>query len=215
MRLCPYCHTEVIEDAPFCPECRRPLAVTGQAVPITGQAVEGKSKKKLAGIIGGCIIAVIVIAVLATSREALPRPTIDYLPTNWKSYISIPYEARKIEGAYDDRCGMISYMNQVSYDGIVISYERAPNWDLTPSALEQDANDVFQESVEHIPDETGILTIAGTTAGYAKGCIDADRYRLQVVLVLDQVYMCVFSNYHNIEDEDQILDMIDSISLVG
>jgi hypothetical protein len=65
MRLCPYCHTEVIEDAPFCPECRHSLAVTGQAATITGQAVEGKSKKKLAVIIA-CIIASIVIVVLVT-----------------------------------------------------------------------------------------------------------------------------------------------------
>ena len=65
MRLCPYCHTQLIEDAPFCPECRRPLAVIGQAVPITGQAVEGKSKKKLAVIIA-CVIASIVIVVLVT-----------------------------------------------------------------------------------------------------------------------------------------------------
>lgn len=76
MRLCPYCNTQLIEDAPFCPECRRPLAVTEQAVTITGQAVEGKSKKKLAGIIA-CVIASIVIVVLVTlPLKSVAEPSI-------------------------------------------------------------------------------------------------------------------------------------------
>ena len=99
MRLCPYCHTEVIEDAPFCPECRRPLAVTGQAVPITGQAVpitgqavEGKSKKKLAGIIA-CVIASIVIVVLVT-----------HPPTSMESEPPIPAHFT----TYTDELGLFS-----------------------------------------------------------------------------------------------------------
>jgi predicted amidophosphoribosyltransferase len=63
MPLCPYCHTVVGEDNRFCPECGRPLAVGGAVV---GEAAKGKSKKKLAGIIIGCIVAVIVIIVIAT-----------------------------------------------------------------------------------------------------------------------------------------------------
>ena len=58
MRICPYCHTVVTEDYQFCPECGRPLPV--------GEVAEGKSKKKLAGIIVACIVAVTVIAVIAT-----------------------------------------------------------------------------------------------------------------------------------------------------
>jgi hypothetical protein len=58
MPLCPYCHTVVSEDTRFCPECGRPLP--------TGQAPRGTSKKKLAGIIVGSIVAVIVIIVIAT-----------------------------------------------------------------------------------------------------------------------------------------------------
>jgi len=87
MRLCPYCHTEVIEDAPFCPECRHSLAVTGQAVTITGQAVEGKSKKKLAGIIA-CVIASIVIVVLVTHPLiSMAEPPI---PAHFTTYTDEP-----------------------------------------------------------------------------------------------------------------------------
>jgi len=171
------------------------------------------SNKKLAGTIG-CIISIIVIAFTATSCGALPRPMIDYLPTNWGLVSLTPYEEGLYEGEYDEQAGLIEYMNQVTYDSIQIFYERAPDWDFTPSALEQAADDIFQRDLGYMPDETGIMTIAGTTAGYAKGYdSDFDMYDLELVLVLDHVYMDVYALYVSPEVEDQILDMIDSISL--
>jgi hypothetical protein len=172
------------------------------------------SNKKLAGIIIGCIIVVIVIVVIATSSQALPRPMIDYIPTNWSLFSLTPYEEGIYAGEYDDQAGLIEYWNQVTYDSIQIFYERAPDWDLTSSALEQDADGIFQRDLGYMPDETGIMTIAGTTAGYARGYdSDFDIYDLELVLVLDQVYVDVYAAYATPEVEDQILDMIDSISL--
>jgi hypothetical protein len=172
------------------------------------------SNKKLAGIIIGCIVVVIVIVVIATSLEALARPTIDYVPVDWSLLTLTPYEEAIYEGEYDDQSGLIEYMNEVTYDTIQIFYERAPESDLTPSSLEQDANDIFQRDLEYIPDETGIMTISGTTAGYAKGYDpDFDLYDLELVLVLDHIYADVYAVYATPEVEDEILDMIDSISL--
>jgi hypothetical protein len=172
------------------------------------------SNKKLAGIIGGCVVVVIVVVAIAACREVLPRPMIDYIPTNWGLLGLTPYEEGVYEGEYDDKSGLIEYMDQVTHDGIQIFYERAPTWDLTPSALEQDADDIFQRDLEYMPDETGIMTIAGTTAGYAKGYdSDFDIYDLELVLVLDYVYVDVYAFYTIPEVGDQILDMIDSISL--
>ena len=175
------------------------------------------SKKKLAGIIAGvvCIIAIIVIVVITTSPGVLPRPTIDYKPINWELLGLTPYEEGVYAGEYDDHSGLIEYMNQVTYDGIQVYYERAPQQDLTPSALEQDADAIFRRDLGYIPDETGIMPIAETIAGYAKGYdSEFDIYDLELVLVLDQVYVNVYAFYDSIpEVEDQILDMIDSISI--
>ena len=171
------------------------------------------NSKKLAGT-AGCIIAIIVLAVTAISCGDLARPMIDYLPTDWSLLSLTPYEEEIYEGEYDDQSGLIEYMNQVTYDSIQIFYERAPDWDFTPSALEQAADDIFQRDLGYMPDETGIMTIAGTTAGYAKGYdSDFDVYDLELVLVLDHIYMDVYALYASPEVEDQILDMIDSISL--
>jgi hypothetical protein len=171
------------------------------------------NNKKLAGVIG-CIIAIILLAATVTSCGALPRPMIGYVPENWSLLRLTPYEEGLYNGEYDDQSGLIEYVNQVTYDSIQIFYERASNWDLTPSALEQDAYSIFQRDMAYIPGETGIMTVAGTTAGYAKGYdSEFDMYDLELVLVLGQVYIDVYAVYATAEVEDQILDMIDSISL--
>jgi len=63
--ICPYCHTLVNGDYQFCPECGRPLAPEEVVV---GGPVEGKSKKKIAGIIVACVIAIVVIIVLFSTK---------------------------------------------------------------------------------------------------------------------------------------------------
>jgi len=171
------------------------------------------NNRKLAGT-AGCIIAIMVLAVTAMSCGDLARPKIDYVPADWSLLTLTPYEEAIYEGEYDDQSGLIEYVNEVTYDSIQIFYERAPEWDFTPGDLEQDADDIFQRDLGYIPDETGIMAIAGTTAGYAKGYdSDYDLYDLELVLVLDHVYVDVYAGYATPEVEDEILDMIDSISL--
>lgn len=171
------------------------------------------NNKKLTGIVG-CIIAIIVLAITAMSCGDLARPMIAYVPTDWSLLSLTPYEEALYVGEYDDQSGLIEYVNQDTYDIVQIFYEQAPEWDLTVSALEQDADDIFQRDLGYMPDETGIMMVAGTTAGYAKGYDpDFDLYDLELVLVLDHVYLDVYAGYASPEVEDEIMDMIDSISL--
>ena len=171
------------------------------------------NSRKLAGIVG-CIIAIIVLAVTAISCGDLARPMIAYVPADWSLLSLTPYEEALYIGEYDDKSGLIEYVNQDTYDIIQIFYERAPGSDLTPSALVQDADDIFQRDLEYMPDETGIMVVAGTTAGYARGYDpDFELYDLEIILVLDNVYLDVYAGYASPEAEDEIMDMIDSISL--
>jgi len=171
------------------------------------------NNKKLAGIVG-CIIALVILTVTAMSCGDLARPMIAYVPPDWSLLRLTPYEEALYVGEYDDQSGLIEYVNEETYDIIQIFYERTPQSDLTPSALERDADDIFQRDLEYIPDETGIMMVASTTAGYAKGYDpDFDLYDLELVLVLDHVYLDVYAGYASLEAEDEIMDMIDSISL--
>jgi len=64
MPTCPICGTKVSEGAGFCPKCLRRL--------MKGQAPEGKSKKKLVGIIVACVIVISVVIVVTTQLPKVP-----------------------------------------------------------------------------------------------------------------------------------------------
>ncbi len=64
MPSCPICGTKISEGTGFCPKCLRRL--------MTGKAVEGKSKKKLVGIIVACVIAISVVIVITTHLPKVP-----------------------------------------------------------------------------------------------------------------------------------------------
>ena len=169
--------------------------------------------RKLAGTVG-CIIAVIVLTATAMSCGDLARPMIDYVPADWSLLSLTPYEEAIYLGEYDEQSGLIEYVNQDTYDTIQIFYERAPGWDFTPSDLERDADSIFRRDLEYIPDQTGVMMVAGATAGYAKGYDpDFELYDLEIILVLDNVYLDVYAGYASPGAEDEIMDMIDSISL--
>lgn len=77
MPFCPDCGTEVSADTRFCPECGRPLEIE--------KAVQGKSKTKLVGIIVACIIAIVVIVVIAMRPPATIEPE-PIIPTDFATY---------------------------------------------------------------------------------------------------------------------------------
>ena len=64
MPTCPICGTKVGEGAGFCSKCLRRL--------MKGQAPEGKSKKKLVGIIVACVIAISAVIIVTTHLPKVP-----------------------------------------------------------------------------------------------------------------------------------------------
>ena len=112
MPMCPHCHTVVSGDYQFCPECGRPLA-TGQVV-VEGR-VEGKSKKKLAGVIVACIVAAIVIAVIATRPPAPlePEPAIPSYFTTYTDELGLFSISYPPEWEYD-----LEYLEDMSVEGV-------------------------------------------------------------------------------------------------
>jgi predicted nucleic acid-binding Zn ribbon protein len=136
MPFCPDCGTEVSEDTRFCPECGRPLVIE--------QAAKGKSKKKLAGIIAACIVATIVIVVIAT------RP-----PTSVEPEPAIPAHYT----TYTDDLGLFS-----------ISYP--PEWELNLESIEeieQFSQEIIGSITSDIPlEDDHIIFMAGLpiTGGY-------------------------------------------------
>ena len=129
MPFCPDCGTEVSEDTRFCPECGRPLEI--------GQTVKGKSKKKLAGIIVACTIAIIVIVVMAT-RPPTPMEPEPAIPAHFTTYT--------------DELGLFS-----------ISYP--PEWELTLWVIEeteQAVKDIISSINSDLPvEKVSLIFLAG------------------------------------------------------
>ena len=69
--------------------------------------------------------------------------------------------------------------------------------------------------IELEPSETGIMNIADTEAGYAKNYDpETNCYDLEIVMILDGVYLDIYSCYDaTSEDEDQVISLINSISV--
>jgi len=91
-------------DYQFCPECGRSL-VAGEAV--VGEQGQGKNKKKLAGIVVGCIAAVILITVFARSTstpvaEPLSPPEQGWIRLRIGDVGSIDYPSDFLELQSDD-----------------------------------------------------------------------------------------------------------------
>ena len=68
MPTCPICGAKVSEGAGFCPKCLRRL--------MKGQPPEGKSKKKLIGIIIACVVAISALIVVMTHLPRVPSGSV-------------------------------------------------------------------------------------------------------------------------------------------
>ena len=134
MPFCPGCGTEVSGDTRFCPECGQPL------MPV-GEASNGKNKNKIIGIIAACIVAIIVIVVIATHPPAFTEPE-PAIPDHYTTYT--------------DEQGLFS-----------ISYP--PQWELELSSIEEIqgfVEDIVSSITSDIPiEEANIVFMAGVPIG--------------------------------------------------
>ena len=131
MPFCPNCGSQVSEGTRFCPECGRPFT-------IVGQVGSGEHKnKKIAGIILACVIAIIVIVVIATRPPARVEPE-PAIPTHFATYT--------------DELGLFS-----------ISYP--PEWELdleSMGEIRQFSQDIISSITSDVSiEETHMLFMAG------------------------------------------------------
>lgn len=116
--------------------------------------------------------------------------------------------------------GLIEYTDDVDYDFVMIRYERPPDivtfeMEEHPEGLANEAASIFERDLGYRPDEYGMMTVAGTPAGYAKGYDpDFDVYDLQIIMVKGIVYLDIYACYEpTSKDEAQVLSLIDSITV--
>ena len=155
----------------------------------------------------------------------MPSPTpeavwvkVGYIPEDW--YLSDEEAYGSVEGEFGGDAGLIEYTDDVDYDFVMIRYERPPDivtfeMEEHPEGLANEAASIFERDLGYRPDEYGMMTVAGTPAGYAKGYDpDFDVYDLQIIMVKGIVYLDIYACYEpTSKDEAQVLSLIDSITV--
>jgi len=142
---------------------------------------------------------------------------VGYIPENW--HLSYDEAYGSLEGEFGD-AGMTGYTDDLDYNSVLIWYERAPDivrleMDEHPEGLANEVASIFERDLGYAPDEQGMMTVAGTLAGYAKGYDpDFNSYDMQIVMVKGIVYLDIYARYKTTsKNEGQVMSLIDSITV--
>ncbi len=169
------------------------------------------------------IIAFLISAILLTLplslASAITVPSVTLPNSDWIIKSSSTYPTEPAE--HDPQgAGLIEYQNQQNYDFIMMYYENAVG-SMSGSELKADIEHIFARDHEDTAmTSSGTMTIAGVTAGYARGMDTLDNGLQVNVLELafqkDGEYFNVFAYYDaNSESESQAMSILNSITVGG
>jgi hypothetical protein len=164
------------------------------------------------------LLATIISMTVPMSRaaESLSKPTVT-LPANWKLQSETPYP-NEISEHDPQGAGLLEYLDENTYDTIIIYYEKAPNTTYSEPVLQAEAEAIFQRDHEdEAIIDSGSKTVAGVSAGFAKGYdSDYDTYTLELVFVKSNYFFNAYAYYDaNAQSEDKVNSLINSISVGG
>jgi hypothetical protein len=179
-----------------------------------------KKGVKLAVIKTGIITVILCLVLVLTGglgvRNASTQESVwvrvGNIPDNW--YKSYEEPLGSFEGEFGD-AGMIEYIDDEDGDVVQIYYERAP--DTISEPLDVLASFILERDLGIVADDSGLMTVAGTTAGYAKAYEPyMDVYDLEIVMVKGIVFIDIYAYYDaTSEDEAQVSTIINSIEAPG
>jgi hypothetical protein len=171
------------------------------------------------------LVAVFVCLVLLTvpyvsAAGSAVKPTLTLPSSDWTLKTDTAYPNSHAE--HDPQgAGLLEYQNTVNYDFVMVYYEQAVDAQPSQSSLQADAEHIFaKDHTDTTMSSSGIMTIAGVQAGYAKG-YDSSVGTYGVVIletsfVKGNDYFNVFAYYDdNSQSETQVTSLMNSINLVG
>lgn len=167
------------------------------------------------------LISTVLLALpLALAATSIPVPTATLPSSDWilKSSSTYPTEPAEHD---PEGAGLIEYQNQVNYDFVMIYYENAVSGQMSNSDLQADVENIFTRDHEDTTmADSGIMTVAGVSAGFARGIDTLDNGLevnvLELAFVKGNEYFNVFAYYDaNSESESQAMSIINSISVSG
>lgn len=156
-------------------------------------------------------VITLVLAAAIPFSSALTKPSVT-LPANWELTEETPYPEEMSE--HDpEGAGMVQYQNNINFDGVMIYYEDSLSITYTNNQLKSEVENIFERDHEGNFDESGIMTIAGVSAGYAKAYDqEYDAYILELVFVKGSYYINAYAYYDaNSASENAVMALLNSI----
>jgi outer membrane protein assembly factor BamB len=168
MPSCPICGTKVSEGTGFCPKCLRRL--------MKGQAPEGKSKKKLVGIIVACVVVITAVIVVTTHLPKVPSGSvaeIDYIAFSAYGFAEKLFDPeltslQRRDFWKDYEAKQVKWTNELEYvsskeEGAVAYFVNPLDWDRTEVVAVLDESQSFNLSELN---EGDLVTYTGVLASF-------------------------------------------------
>lgn len=160
------------------------------------------------------LVATMVIAATAPlcTAATLSKPNVT-LPSGWELSDETAYPNETSE--HDSQgAGLVEYTDLSNNDIVIIYYENAPSDSLSSADLQSEAENIFIRDEEYTYSESGVMTIAGVQAGYAKGYYtDSNAYDLEIVFVKGNYYINAYAFYDTTtQSNDKVMSIMNSIA---
>jgi hypothetical protein len=170
------------------------------------------NKNKIIAVI---LLVTIVLAVPVCNAVSLSKPTVA-LPSNWAVTDETSYPNTYAE--HDPAgAGEVTYEDSETYDFVMLYYENAVS-SYSQAQLKSEAESIFHIYQANVTmTESGVMTIAGVPAGFAKGYESQyNAYELQIVMVKGNYYFNAYAGYDaNSQSESKVMSLLNSINTGG
>jgi hypothetical protein len=163
------------------------------------------------------ILASVVLALAVVppglAQASLAEPNVS-LPTGWSlgeqtAYPGILWE-HDPQGA-----GYVEYADSATPATVLIYYENSTGITYSNNELKSEAERVFTRDIGTPFSDSGVMTVAGVSAGYVKVYNSTnDDYALQLIFVKSNYYLDVYAIYGS-TSESQVMSIINSIYVTG
>jgi hypothetical protein len=182
------------------------------------------NKTKIAVIIF-LVSTILAVMPLAQALAKAEKPTVSIPNSNWTLVTDTPYPNN--QGIHDiEGSGLLAYENGNSF--VYILYEKAGSTQLADNQLTTDATNYFQTVQRYLLSDLDAYTdytssginpsVASVRAGFAKGTVSTD-YEEAIVedfaFIKGNDYFVVFGVWDTDVDSDQVMSLIDSITVAS
>ncbi len=158
------------------------------------------------------LATVMLVAVPVCSAASLSKPIVT-LPSNWTVTDETSYPNTYAE--HDPAgAGEVTYEDSKTVDFVMLYYESVLS-SYSQAQLKSEVESIFQRDHENVEmTESGVMTIAGVPAGFAKGPEPQyGTYDLEVVMVKGNYYFNAYAYYDASSQSDStVMSLLNSIN---